>query len=70
MVAGVCVELITVEVAVPQTRTLPTVDASQSAQPMIVEEEAVQAAKVIAAELVFEPEAAALISEAATLLRA
>jgi hypothetical protein len=70
IVAGVCVVEITVDVAVPQHSTFPTVAASQSAQPMIVDELAVHAANVIVAEFVFDPEAAADMSEAAMDFRA
>ncbi len=69
-VAGVWVVLMTVEVQVPQASTFPPVAPSQRAHPMMVDEPAVQAANVIAFELVLEPAAAALISAAATDFRA
>ena len=62
--------LITVDVAVPHTRTLPVVDASQIAQPIIVEEPAVHAANVNAPEFVLDPDAAADISDAEIARRA
>jgi hypothetical protein len=58
---------ITVDVALPQQSTFPTVAASQSAQPIMVDDPEVHAAKVMALEFVFEPDAAALISAAAIL---
>lgn len=45
-VAGVCVDEMTVLVQVPHSITFPAVDASHKAQPITVDEPAVQAANV------------------------
>lgn len=58
------------DVTVPHMMTLPAEEASQIAKPVTVLEPAVQAAKVSADEFVFEPEEAALMSEALIASRA
>ena len=72
IVGGVLFTSITLLVVVPQYRMFPapTVIESRIAKPMIVEELAVQAAKVSAALFVLEPDAAALMSEALMIRRA
>lgn len=71
-VAGVFEVSMTLDVTVPHMMTLPApvVAESQTAKPTMVLELAVQAAKVSADEFVFEPDDAALMSEALMMRRA
>lgn len=66
IVPGVCVVEITVLVQEPQQSTFPADEASQIAQPTTVADPAVIGAVVKAFPFVFDPDAAALMSAAAT----